>query len=150
MNIPRIVRGNADKALFSVRNMANTGVASPTDLVNGDVVALMVTGDTFVTGYTLKPGIDVKVCGAVEPTVCGVMVKTVPFAEYGQCQCYGYHSSVKTTAAALAVDTVVTAGAAGAAVVRAAAAVGDIDDQELGVCIVTGVANRAGIFIKCM
>jgi hypothetical protein len=70
--------------------------------------------------------------------------------DYGTIQIYGFHPSVKTNAAALVVDTVVTGHTAGQAIIRAIAAVGDIDDQELGVCIVTGAANRAGIFIKCM
>lgn len=147
MLAPRIKRGDPERVFISVRNFEGAV------LVDGDVVQWAVTGES-ATGLTLKYGVDVRQSDGIDPTVAGVMA--AQFAgqlqpgDYGLMQTYGYHPNVKTTVAALAVDVVVTANAAGAAVVRASGNVADIDDQELGVCIKTGSGNRAGIMIKCM
>lgn len=148
MNTARIIRGGVEKMFGIFRNMHSA------TLVNGDVVELLVTGDTPPTGFTFVAGQDIKQSSTtITPTVCGV-ISAGPtgyaVGEFCMVQTYGFHPAVKTNAAALAVDVVVTAHTAGQAIVRSVAALGDIDDQELGVCIVTGASNLAGIFIKCM
>jgi hypothetical protein len=141
----RINRGTPDTVYAIVRNLHSA------TLVDGDVVQWLLSSDTPPTGYTRIPGVDVKQSASVANSVAGVMAKGSTLqGAYGLCQVYGYHSNVKTTAATLAVNTVVTADASGAAVAASVAALANITDRRIGTCITVGASNRAGIQLRVM
>lgn len=144
MLLPKIKREDPELVYGIYRNLHSAALG------DGEAVELLTSADTPPTGYTFKAGVDVKQTADVSATVAGIAKGAIAQGEYGRIQIYGYHPNVKTTVAILAVDTVVTADAAGAVLAASVAALGDIVDQRFGVCIVTGAANRAGVFIKAM
>lgn len=144
MLLPKIKREDPEIIYGIYRNLHSA------TLGDGEAVELLVTGDVPPTGYTLKSGVDVKQGTATSATVVGVTKGSIVQGDYGRIQIYGFHPNVKTTVAALAVDVVCSADAAGALVAASVAALANIVDQHIGVCIVTGSANRAGVFIKGM
>mgnify|MGYP006948432056 CR=1 FL=1 len=111
-----------------------------TDMADGEVVVYDVT-----TTAGRVWGLDVlKSTATSQVTVAGVVSGAIKFGQLGRVQNFGFHPNVKTTVAALAVNAVVNSDAAAAAVA------GTVEGALLGVCLKLGVANRAGILIKCM
>lgn len=138
-------RTDPERTFFTVRNLHSA------TLVDGDVVTWLTSSDTPPTGFTRIPGIDVKQSTGVNNSVAGVIsagATGIVQGDYGLCQISGYHPNVKTTAAALAADTVVTANAAGAVVAASVAALANITDRRIGTCITLGASNRAGIQLR--
>ena len=150
MLIPRITRGAPDKIFMICRNLHSA------TLGHGEVVRFLSSADTPPTGYTWIPGVDVLSTAALSLLVAGVTHVTnsntagtvaVAIGDYFTCQVFGYHSAVKTTAAALAAGTILTSDAAGAAVAGATA---DDPNARMGVSLKTGASNKAGVQLRCM
>lgn len=116
------------------------------DFADGEVAVWDVT----TTAGRIQ-GLDViKASGAaIQLTVAGVASGVIKNAGLGRVQTFGFHPSVKTSAVALAAGATCTTSATVAAAVDAGA-VGDDPSARLGVCLKSGSANKAGIFIKCM
>lgn len=148
MQTASIKRGDPEKIYGIFRNLHSA------TLVNGDCAELLVSSDTPPTGYTFIPGVDVKqsgttlvaeAVGIVEAGTTGILQ-----GQFGRVQTYGFHASVKTVAAALAVGSVVSPDTAGNVIIANVGAASNISNSRIGVCIVLGAANRAGIFIQAM
>ena len=121
---------------------------------NTEASAAMSDGECVVysVSTTANWGSDVlKSTAAAQLTVAGVVSgKDIPAGEFGTIQVFGFHPNVKTTAAALAAGVVVTSDAAAAVVAASVAALANITDQRMGVCLKLGASNRAGVFIAHM
>jgi hypothetical protein len=144
MLLQRISRTAPEKVFAICRNSEASA-----EMFDGEVV-------TWSVAVGANHGSDVlKSAGAAPLTIAGVVSSKaisgagngIAAGEYGPIQIFGYHSAVKTTAAALAAGLTVNGDSAAAAVAGAA---GDDPSARLGVSLKLGATNRAGIFIKCL
>lgn len=137
MQMQDIARGGRDPIYRICRN------SDAADLADGDCVVYDVT-----TTAGRDHGADVlKSTASGQLTAAGIVDGAIVAGDYGRVQTFGFHTNGKTTAAALAAGATFNSDAAGAVV---AGATGDDPSARMGVCLKLGVANRAGLFIKCM
>lgn len=143
MLFQRISRKNPERVFGIFQNVDATAMA------DGDVVVLnsaAVLSTTFVV-----PGSEIKKSTALsQTTVVGVVAGAIAVNDFGTVQVYGVHPNVKLTTATLAFNTVVYSNAAAAAEANAGAIARADIGTMLGITLLTGVANRTSVFIKCM
>ena len=140
MLFSRIVRTGPEKVFAICKNTEASATMS-----DGECVV-------FSVSTTANWGSDIlKATAAAQATAAGIVSgNDILTGNFGTIQVYGFHPNVKTTAAALTAGTIVTSDAAAAVLAASVAALANITDQRIGVCLKLGAANRAGVFIAHM